>query len=288
MTFLHKLTNLLLYSSVFIAIGTVALIQLNLELVSGHWHVGAYSWFAFFATIFLYSTHRIIGIKKVKAFEDEQRFGLVYEYRKHIIILGLIGVLGAGICFMIVPLKIKLLIIAPAIFSLLYVIPIFPGKKRLRDYSFIKIFTIAFVWAWITSFIPEYIAQGKFDVHQLLSFSERFLFFMAITIPFDIRDFEVDIYLGVKTIPSLLGIKKSKLLALCCLLFHLCIVLCLSNAGYFQSTILAPYLILFIVTGTLIYNSNQGWSDYYFSGLLDGMMILQWLLVSSWLAIQSG
>jgi 4-hydroxybenzoate polyprenyltransferase len=284
-TFLHKLTNFLLYSSVFISIGTVALIQLNIELVSGNRQVDAYTWFAFFATILLYSAHRIIGIKKVRAFEDEPRFGLVKEYHQHIFIFGLIGAFGAAICFILVLVPIKLLIIAPAVFSLLYVIPVFPGKKRLRDYSIIKIFTIAFVWAWITSFIPEYIALGTFDVHQFLSFSERFLFFIAITIPFDIRDFEVDIHLGVKTIPSLLGVNRSKFLALSCLLAHLCIVLFLSNTGYYQTAIWVPYLVLFIVTGTLIYQSNIAWSDYYYSGLLDGMIILQWLLVSSWLAI---
>jgi 4-hydroxybenzoate polyprenyltransferase len=280
-TLAEKLTNLLLYSSVFIAIGTVSLIQLNMELVSGKWHLDNYSIFAFFATIFLYSLHRLYGINRVKGFDHEIRFSAIKTYRSHVMLYCVTGAAGALIYFFQLPHLIKLLIVTPAVFSLLYVLPVFPGERRLRDFHFIKILAIAFVWAWITSFIPEYIVLGGLDLHQCFSFAERLLFFIAITIPFDIRDLEVDAGSSVKTIPSTIGISKSKAIAIICLILHLIIVISLSYYGYYLKGILFPYAVLFIVTSTLILLAHPKWSDYYYSGLLDGMMILQWLLVST-------
>ena len=42
---------------------------------------------------------------------------------------------------------------------------------------------------------------------------ERFLFVFAITIPFDIRDMEIDIKEGLKTIPVIMGKKKAMMIA---------------------------------------------------------------------------
>lgn len=285
MSFIQKLTNLLLYSSVFIALGAVFLVQLNMQLVSGTWKIDTYTIFVFFSTIAMYNAHSIIGIEKVKSFENQGRFSVIKYYRQHIILYGLIGMIGSVIFFFLIPHRIKFLIVVPAFFSMLYVLPIFANKKRLRDFHLVKIFTIAFVWAWTTAFIPEYLFNQSIQYSHLLSFAERFFFFLAITIPFDIRDLRVDRDTAVKTIPIMVGIKSSKWIALACLGIHLSLVFGLSSTGYFAANIYLPYIAVGSITALLIWHANQEREDTYYSGLLDGTMILQWLFVSFWIYI---
>ena len=52
-------------------------------------------------------------------------------------------------------------------------------------------------------------------------FIERFLFTMAITIPFDIRDQEEDLKQGLSTLPIWIGIDKSILLAVSMIWFFM-------------------------------------------------------------------
>lgn len=282
MDLIRKFINLILYSSVFVAAGAASLVLLSMELAGGKIAGLKYTAFTFFSVILLYSIHRIIGIKRVSAFEHHGRFAVIKKYRHHILAYGFFALVAAGYLFITMPGEVKYLITLPAVISLLYVIPFLPGRKRFRDLHLVKIFTIAIAWAWVTASIPQYLIYHGFSWPMLISFLERALFIFAITVPFDIRDLEVDAHTGVRTLPSIMGIRGSKMLALSCLFTHLIFVAHLSSTGFYAGQVIVPFLILFIVTGILIYRSAPGRDDYYFSGLLDGTMILQWLLVSGW------
>ncbi len=287
MHLVHKIADLILYSSVFVALCAVALVTLSGKLIGVDPEITIYTRFTFFSVIMLYSIHRIMGIKKVEAFEHEGRFAVIKKYRYHILVYGIAGLAGALYYFLRFDLQLQKLVILPAGLSLLYVIPFLPGHNRLRDVHLVKIFTIAVTWAWVTAFIPLHIAFDEFRWPIVFAFLERALFVFAITIPFDIRDLEVDAHTGVRTLPILLGTKKSKILAIGCLALHLIIVLSLSWMGFYTGHIIIPYLLFFLVTAVLINKSAHGLSDYYYSGLLDGTMILQWLLVSAYLYLFS-
>ena len=75
-------------------------------------------------------------------------------------------------------------------------------------------------------------------------FFERFLFIMAITIPFDIRDLKIDNQVGLKTIPSILGIKKSKMIAYFLLILMSAFAISNYLLGHYTSDIV--YAICFI------------------------------------------
>ncbi len=270
-----------MYSSLLIALGAASLVQLNYFLVSGQDGLDTYTAFLFFSTIFLYNTHRVVGMEKVKEFEHEGRFAVIKLYRNHIILYGILGFLLALYFFFKMKLNLQILLFAPVLLSLLYVIPTLGWKIRLRDLDYLKIFLIAIVWAWTTSFIPEYILHGGWRNEQIFSFLERMFFFLAITIPFDIRDLKVDASSAVKTIPGRFGAKRSIWIALFCLLIHFGIVILLNHNGYYHGNLLLPYLLISLITGLLIWFSDRGWEDYYFSGLLDGTMIIAWVLVTA-------
>ena len=160
----------------------------------------------------------------------------------------------------------------------MYTIPILGNKRRLRDFNFIKIFLIAIVWATTTAWIPTYFCGLNTTIITLLSV-ERALFFIAITIPFDIRDERIDKQINVKTLVHSLGNAKSVIFALFCLLFSLAILVYLHTSNELHLYHLIGYGISYIITGMLIYFSKDKTSDYYFTGLLDGTMLLVFAMV---------
>ncbi len=105
---------------------------------------------------------------------------------------------------------------------------------------------------------------------------------VAITIPFDVRDLGIDG--GLKTIPQLIGAQQAYNLSY--LLFFVgwcCVGLAyFAGAGELLGLSLDWLLaigVINLLTFTLVKLSRGKTSDYYFSGLLDGALILRGLIL---------
>ncbi len=166
-------------------------------------------------------------------------------------------------------------LIIPLFISTLYVIPI--GGKRLRDRNYIKIFLIALVWTWLTEVNPRLLLDT--GGIRFLLVVERFLFILAITLPFDIRDYRIDQEQGVETLVSKFGIKTSKILSACILC--LCIVLAFFSAQQGDRTWVSAlaFGLSYTLAAIMCYKSSIGKSDLYFTGILDGLMALPFLFI---------
>ncbi|MDA9563898.1 UbiA family prenyltransferase, partial [Flavobacteriales bacterium] len=180
-----------------------------------------------------------------------------------------ISSLIAGYFAMILSLKILMFLLPVALISVGYSIPVFFGK-RLRDFPTIKIYLIAIVVALVVVVLP---AMGKEvlidELFMLLVV--QVLFILGITIPFDIRDINVDTN-DLKTIPILLGVRNSKILAM--LLLFSCSVI---SVIFLRDGIgIAASGLIAIIP---VWYSGPDRGDYYFPLLLEGMMILQFLFV---------
>lgn len=157
------------------------------------------------------------------------------------------------------------------------VLPI-PGKRRwagLRQITGLKLFYIGLMWAMSSVLLP--VAEAYHDgfvidgwqVAQLLGWV--FLFIVAITIPFDIRDIYQDKYYGLKTIPVMVGEHKALALSAALLVLHaswvwisrypLPVRLALSSVSLF-----CLVMILFPPVKK---------NEYYYFLVLDGMMAIQ-------------
>jgi hypothetical protein len=90
------------------------------------------------------------------------------------------------------------------IISFFYVLHV-PGLKgkNLRDIPGIKIYIIALVWVLITVIVPYLIDTNLNFQKTLILFGAEVLFMISITIPFDIRDINLD-EKSKKTIPQLI------------------------------------------------------------------------------------
>ncbi len=284
---IRSIVDFYLYSSIHISLGA-GLSVLFVYAALTHIPTSDYIFFVISSTLFLYCCHRIVGIQKVKAFEKEGRFAVIKKYKSHLFIYTLLGGAGATYFFMGLEREIQLMLFLPGLVSILYVLPLFSKGKRLRDFNFIKIFLIAIIWGLIIGLIPYFEVVKKIDFSAFLIFSQSTLFIFAITLPFDVRDLEVDNDLNVSTIPSKIGKAKTYLLAYGCLLTCGALAGLLTYFEVYTLDITIALILAYLITAILICLSKNKTDDYYYSGLLDGsisIVALAGILASGMLAL---
>jgi 4-hydroxybenzoate polyprenyltransferase len=222
------------------------------------------------ATSLLYALHRLVGIDLVGRYKYTGRFGKIYKMRLLLLFIGLVTAVLTWIFFLKLGIKVQVTLIVPGIISILYVLPIFAGK-RLRDLPLIKIFLVAIVYAYVCVFIPGMMVD--FHIYPvLLLFFGRLFFIFGITIPFDIRDVNIDGETEVKTLISQLGIKSSKGLAIGMLILALTLSWIFISYTQLPFQYVIPEITVHIICILLVYYANAHRSDFYYAFLLDGTM----------------
>lgn len=91
------------------------------------------------------------------------------------------------------------------IISIFYVVRI--KDRNLRSIPYLKIYLIALVWVVVTMFIPL-INEQQINSDTLYFSLIHIIYFVAVTIPFDIRDLPYDDS-EQKTIPQMIGEKNA-------------------------------------------------------------------------------
>jgi len=161
-----------------------------------------------------------------------------------------------------------------AVLTAAYSLPLFKTKSkniRLRDFSYLKIVLIALTWSIVCgNLVLINSAQSYSAVQHLAIFIEKFLFLIAITIPFDIRDYEQDKIESVKTIPNSVGIKQSILIAIVCLVVSLIVIIFLDTNFYYK----LAYSMAYIYAAILIIAASAKKNAMYYLFYLDAALIL--------------
>ncbi len=275
---LKRILNLFLYSNVFIAFCAVSLLWSS-ELMAFQQVVFApYDGLVFAASLFVYSAHRIVGIHKLKNATINKRHELIQNIEPLVILLGSVGLIVSVFLFFGLSDMQQVLLVFPAVISLGYIVPFSRKGKRLRDYPFIKVFLIAFTWAWATVVVPMW----ELNINGVWwLFFERFFFIMAITLPFDIRDILIDRRQEVKTIPTLIGTKRTKKLSFLMLGISIMIGIIYLLVFSLQYSMLNGYVIAGLYSFLILRKVRKGAPDYLFTGWLDGTMIVQFGLLQA-------
>ena len=280
---IQKLAHLLIFSSVFMGIGAVSMTLLSFELIGYNSYPPVYIWFVFSSATFLYSLHRVVGIEKVKDYEDQGRFLIIKKYQKQIWVFGILAGVGSAITFFQLDRHVQIQLILPAAISLLYVLPVFPKNKRLRDYPFVKIAMIGGIWGWITMAIPIFYKDGGYALGAWIAIFAQMSFFIASALPFDIRDRGVDEISMIKTIPTELGEKTSKWISWFFLCAFVSISLYLIKSGSFVCGIEWAYVMYFLICSICILLANEEREHLYFTVFMDGTLIVLPVLVWAFL-----
>ena len=146
--------------------------------------------------------------------------------------------------------------------SVFYVLRL--GKTNLREIPGLKIVLIAFTWTYVVYLFPH-INSGN-QPSALLS-TGIFLYIIAVTIPFDIRDLELDSPRQL-TIPQLFGVRGAKFISV--LFLNFSFLAFAIDLGEINT-------ILIFVGGIqllplLLVNRFSG--DRFVAGVIDGMISL--------------
>lgn len=277
--FIRDIVNLLIYGGAFIGLCASCITALSFELTGQAEQNLPYIFLIGAATAALYALHRVVGLNKTVHLKTSERFSIIRKYQFHIRVYTVIWAMISLSLLASFNLSFLLLLLPGGIIAFTYVIPFLSGGRRLRDLGWAKIVMIGFSWTWLTAVIPlGYFTEASIQmivIHGL----ERMLFIMLLTIPFEIRDLHLDRSVGLITIPEKLGRKRTSRIAII-----LCIaVIFLSGLAAFQYFNLA-YVIAMSLTSLLviplIHFSYAIEDDYFFGGLMDGLMIaVLWVFI---------
>ncbi|MBI1265983.1 MAG: hypothetical protein GC193_00995 [Cryomorphaceae bacterium] len=276
---MQRLLKILIYSNIWVALGSGLLATETFALANQPFN-GMVILQIFAASFVVYNLQRLV---KSKQYAVHSQAALFTEKNKSLLFLA-IAVCCLFLLFSPWPITADLLILGFSLLavSALYVVRIFPanGKlKSLREFPVVKVFVVTAVWAVATTILPLLLSDTPMPNGSEAMVFERWCYFMAITIPFDIRDMLVDDPSN-KTIPQLVGEKKARNIASAFILAMVVANVFRLNAGWLSIASFASLVFVAVLSLWLIMKSKPGTDNLLFAGWLDGTMIIRGFLVS--------
>jgi len=246
-------------SAGMLSFGLVSFLNINNPLF--------YFFCVFFATLFIYNFQRVPRLNEVTDQYSDRHIWLK-KNKSTLYLLISIGLLGSIITyfeFLTIQNDFVFLIILGFV-GVLYALKTVKGRA-LRDFPYIKIHLIALTWLLVIAVWPLIREERSVFNHFELLFSLYFIL-IGITIPFDIRDLSYDDS-DKKTLPQLIGVRLSKILALIFLTLGFVLL-----AFYNNNFLLKPFFhISFLGFFYLILKTSRERKEMFFSGLIDGWII---------------
>lgn len=230
-------------------------------------------------TFITYNGQRLFRLKqKVSTYRDlGERLQWVVKHQKVLSVFsGLTGFTGF-ISLFYINSTCWVLLIPMGILSLFYVVPLPFIKKSFREINYVKIYLIALVWSLIIVGLPFTESYGlEIDFKPfILAFTQCFLFILAITLPFDIRDLPFDKNNELKTIPLTLGIDKTIILIQVLLIGSMAIIYTLPISRYHFVGLIAGHITTIIIT---LFTSKKR-KELFYAGWVESTVIILWLSV---------
>lgn len=252
--------NHIIYSNAIVAVST-GILSAGFAYQLGNLNWWIYGLISLFATLAVYNGQRLF-----KADQPNLTPWLMWVKRNEkSIFLFVVSCSVIAAAFLLLVFKWELhgvlVLIASAFMSSFYVLKIF--GKNLREIPHIKIHLISATWVLFLIVYPM-INEG-INTKVLESAAGHYLYILAVTIPFDIRDLKYDAH-KQRTLPQLIGVNASKALSVVLLgivmtVFPLAFT-CLQWNPLFYAAIL--------IQMALIIGMNENKTDFYCAGLIDG------------------
>lgn len=159
--------------------------------------------------------------------------------------------------------------------NILYALPVLGKEQNLRNITGVKVFIIAGIWCGVTVWLPILDSGLSFSTDIWVFTIQRFLFVVALTLPFDIRDIRFDTeQLG--TIPQLIGVSKTRHLGLVLLLLVLILEFISPSADVQEIIVLVA---ITGITAFLLRKAVIGQTQYFASFWVESIPILWWVLL---------
>ncbi|MFI5204741.1 MAG: hypothetical protein ACHQF2_09620 [Flavobacteriales bacterium] len=225
--------------------------------------------FIFLSTLLVYTFQRILKFLYIK--QHPELYNWCVKHYKFLIVQCVLALLALIPLINYLPVIVLYALLTSAVFSLLYlfVSPFSLKISGLRHLPFLKSILISVVWAIVTAIVPLLcfgnVAISQADISWV--YIEHMLFIYALTIPFDVRDMQLDSE-KMKTLPQVAGEKNARIIGSVLLLTFL-LVTELLNAP-------RPLPVLFVygVTAMLLLYPAKNKSFWFYLYLIDGMIYL--------------
>lgn len=239
----HRFLQLIIYPSIWVAaalasLGRYSQIVLNL---GDNWQPIA---LIFVTALIPYNLDRIFD-SYVQEIPDNQ--AQLFFRKPYVWFLLIVAIISTFIILYNAPLKIRYLSIA-GIIPLLYGAPLFPWREqkslkwyRLKDIRGSKAWIVGTVLTYAVIALPIGYSPIKFDFEAALTTLFMFVFIVTNSHIFDVRDLDSDREKGVKTLPTIAGVKGTKIILAALNLF---VLLTLMIAYLVNQISLYPEMIL--------------------------------------------
>lgn len=284
MNWLAKIAAAVVYSNTWVSAGAALLTAQTFRIVDEPVNFGLVA-FVFFSTLATYNFQRLIRFNIWGYRTNIRRVHWIRHSRMNLILLVATSLVLAAVLAISNLQKEHFLVLIPlAVISFFYAYPVLATSNRslaLRDLPGLKIIWIAGTWSIVTVVIPL-ISTSVIISESAWMAAERFCFIVAITIPFDVRDLEFD-QPRQKTIPQLLGVRGAGWLSLVFLLVFTLLIWInhvVGNYSIAAATVLSANALITAIVLRLSFTKRK---EPFYSGLIDGLTLLQPLMVFLWL-----
>ncbi|HAE34974.1 MAG TPA: hypothetical protein DCG22_04220 [Bacteroidetes bacterium] len=274
-----RLIRILTFSNFWIAVGAAAFCQAGYLFLGDQPHWDLLNLFCFLSCWSVYLLIRVAAVKRITHYERTHRWQFFLDHIRFFRLLTFSGLLAVAVIYFFLPFRVRMVLLLPGFISLSYGLPVTARRRKLRDIGIIKVFLIGFVWAFVGSILPAAAGEGAFSPDTIALFFAQFLFIFANALPFDISDMKSDAMHAVRTIPYYLGAELTYTLSFVCLVASGAI------HGYFLPDTAVPAGVTIMLSGLLIYMSGQIKHEQVLFFGIDSLMLLQFLLVWSYLFV---
>jgi 4-hydroxybenzoate polyprenyltransferase len=273
---LRKLFDFFIFSSLYIALCALLMIWQTSWLLLDSPPSGHLMGFVFFSTICSYNFHWYLTPQS----STSSRRVLWTQHHKTLhFILYLTGAACAAIYFFSLRQH-WLALCFGGFVTFLYSAPKLPQPlfKNLKKIAVGKTIFLAFVWMYVTTLLPIFIAGAGWNMPYTLFAISRFFLIYAICILFDYRDREDDRADGIRSLITRLNERGiDRLFALSLVLYAAATI-----GLYWYHYPLYEIVLLLIpggITGALYGYAKRNFSDYLYYFVLDGLMMFSGLLM---------
>ncbi|UKJ07383.1 UbiA family prenyltransferase [Solitalea lacus] len=236
----------------------------------------------FLSTFFIYNIRIVLSYHKIVKNKNAYTSNRMKCVSSHVNTIRLLTYLSA---ILIIPFAIFinnksiLALSIAAMLAFVYSLPVLKNRHGgLRQIPGAKTVIISLIWASSTVLVPILDSNIHLPIFNIsVLFIKRFLLVFCLAIIFDIRDIETDRYSHLKTIANQLGPIKAKRLCYLLLIIHIGLITMYDLPVGIN--IFLSLLAFLSIVAYLIYKSYPVKSDYFYLFWVDGMFVLQYLLV---------
>ena len=260
--FLSYLTFSNLYISIAAGIisgGISQFLQYDYSLVIGL--------FIFSSTLSVYTFQRLVKFK-LEAKRDSELNRWMEKTQLFQIIVILISTIFS-IYFYFISLNAfnttKWWMLISLLLSVMYAVKI--KDVNLRDVPYLKMHLISIVWCKALLF--PIILNQDYTYSNFTFILGHYFFFIALCIPFDIRDLHYD-NKRLKTLPQIMGVKNSKIISL----LSIILFICFSLYAYPNLFINVFYWFAILITLIILSFAKEKRNAFYYSVFVDGLILI--------------